>query len=339
MTLEFIKQILADNNPEQIETLAQKAACLTRQNFGRTISLYAPLYLSNFCASHCIYCGFSIHNKIHRMKLTPSQMQQEMERIASTGIENILLLTGESCHATPLSYLKEAVTTAKQFFSFIALEVYPMETDQYRELFRAGVDGVTVYQETYNRQRYQDVHRSGIKSDFEYRRATPARIAQSGIRQISLGILLGLSDAAEDVFELFRHLKEMEKNYPGIEYSLSFPRLRKIKGQDFVHCNVNDITFIKIICLARILFPRVGISLTTRENQSIRNHAIEMGITKISAGSNTAVGGYSIASAEDQDPQFDIEDKRSVKETINYLKSKNFDPVLTDWRRITVEEI
>jgi 2-iminoacetate synthase len=334
ISLDNIKNILADQNPQETESLAQKAAALTRQHFGRTITLYAPLYLSNYCSSHCTYCGFHSHHRIQRMKLTPQQIHREMHHVARTGIENILLLTGESYQATPLSYLKEAVVIAKQYFTSISLEVHPMTMAEYRDLYQTGVDGITVYQETYDRVRYSEVHISGKKSDYDFRYATPQRAAEAGIRYISLGILLGLSNPAEDLYALYQHLYHLERHYPGVEYSLSFPRLRTIKGREFAVCDVDDLTYIKILCLSRLLFPRVGINLSTREHPQLRDHALEIGVTRISAGSNTAVGGYSIKSPEDQDPQFDIEDHRSVTEIISMLKSRNFDPVFTDWRPI-----
>ncbi len=329
-----IQQILNTNDPQLLEDLAQKSAQITRQYFGRTISLYAPIYLSNFCSSHCTYCGFHSHNRIKRIKLTVQEMHSEMKHVADTGIENILLLTGESYKATPLSYLLEAVAIAKQHFTGISLEVHPMETDEYAQLFSHGVDGITVYQETYDRQRYKEVHISGKKSDFDFRYGTPERAARGGIRHISMGILLGLADIAEDLFALYEHLRFMEKNYPGVEYSVSFPRLRKIKGREFALCDVDDKMLIKIICLTRIAFPRVGINLSTRESSYLRDHSLELGITRMSAGSNTSVGGYTIQDEENQDPQFDIEDSRSVADIVTLLKNKNFDPVFTDWRPI-----
>ena len=214
-----------------------------------------------------------------------------------------------------------------------------MNVEEYKELFLTGVDGVTIYQETYDRNRYKEVHISGKKSDYDYRFNAPQRIAKSGMRQISLGILLGLGSIAEDLFCLYEHLRWMEKNFPGVEYSLSFPRLRKIKGVEFTGSTVDDITFIRIICLSRILFPRVGINLSTREKPELRDHALGLGITRLSAGSNTSVGGYTIINPEEQNPQFDIEDTRSVENIIHLLKEKNFDPVLTDWRRIENEYI
>ncbi len=333
ITISQIKNILDNNDPKATEELARKSKKLTEQYFGRTISLYTPLYLSNYCSSYCTYCGFNSHNQIHRMKLTEEQMPKEMEHIANTGIENILLLTGESYKATPLSYLKQAVTIAKQYFPSISLEVHPMETTEYKELYLSGVDGITIYQETYNKEHYSKVHISGKKSDYNYRYNTPGRIAEAGIRHISLGILLGLGELAPDLFSLYSQLKEMESKYPGVEYSLSFPRLRKIKGHDFATCDVTDATFIKIICLTRTLFPRIGINLSTRENSRLRDNAISLGITRMSAGSNTSVGGYETEVLDKQDPQFDIEDSRSVKEVVAMLKEKNYDPVLTDWRR------
>jgi 2-iminoacetate synthase len=334
MTLGQLQRILLDQRPELLEELAVEAKRLTEQNFGRTISLYAPIYLSNYCSSHCTYCGFHSQNKIDRIKLTADETRREMETIASTGIRNILMLTGESYKFTPVSYLKEAAVIAKDFFQGISLEVHPMLTAEYKELFEAGVDGITVYQETYDRERYAEVHLSGYKKNYDYRRDTPARAAAAGMRQISMGILLGLSQVAQDLFQLYSHLREMEKAYPGVEYSVSFPRLRKIKGRQFALCDVDDKTFTKIIALTRVLFPRVGINLSTREDARLRDHLLGIGITKISAGSNTAVGGYSLKLPEDQDPQFDTEDKRSVADVITRVKELGFDPVFTDWRPI-----
>ncbi|HLD69851.1 MAG TPA: 2-iminoacetate synthase ThiH [Candidatus Omnitrophota bacterium] len=339
ITLSEIKNILTNEISKETERLAQEARRLSEQYFGRTISLYAPLYLSNYCSSHCTYCGFHSHNRIKRIKLTDKQMQTEMAFVAQSGIQNILLLTGESYKATPLSYLKTAVAAAQKYFPSISLEVHPMETDEYRELFLSGADGITIYQETYDRKRYAQVHLSGKKSDYDYRQETPERIARSGIRQISMGILLGLSDVAEDIYALYEHLRWLGKNFPGIEYSVSFPRLQTIKGMGFVPCDVRDVTFVKIICLTRILFPRIGINLSTRESQKLRDAVLGLGITKMSAASNTSVGGYALLNPEDQEPQFDIQDERSVEEIVQLLKNKNFDPVLTDWRRIQNEAI
>ena len=335
ITLNKLQQILNDIRRESVEELAQEAARVTRQQFGRVIGLYSPLYLSNFCSSHCTYCGFHSQNKIERIKLSPAQYHKEMQVIYGQGIRNILMLTGESYKHTPLEYLKEAAQIAGEYFQGIALEVHPMQTDEYRELFAVGVDGITVYQETYDRERYAQVHLSGYKKDYDFRRDTPRRAAEAGVRQIAMGILLGLTEnTAEDLLELYTHLREMEKSFPGVEYALSFPRLRTIKSQEFAHCDIDDITFTKILALTRILFPRVGINLSTREEPRLRDHLLEVAITRMSAGSNTSVGGYALLEEDKQDPQFDIKDERSVAEVIALLKARNFDPVFTDWRRI-----
>jgi len=334
MTLQQIKKILIDPDPRSLEELAGQAAQLTRQYFGRAMGLYSPLYLSNFCSSHCTYCGFHSQNKIERMKLAPEQYRKEMGFIHAQGIRNILMLTGESYKHTPVPYLKEAAAIASEYFQGVSLEVHPMETAEYKELFAAGVDGIAVYQETYDRARYAQVHLSGYKKDYDFRYDTPRRAAEAGIRQISLGILLGLSDAAQDVFALYQHLNELERSFPGVEYSLSFPRLRTVKTAALASCDVDDVQFVKIIALTRLLFPRVGINLSTREEPKLRDHLLEIGITRISAGSNTSVGGYTLLEEKAQDPQFDIKDERSVDEIVKLLKAKNFDPVFTDWRHI-----
>jgi len=337
ISLTEIKNILQNQNPDFLEDLARRSQEMTQQYFGRTMSLYAPLYLSNFCSSYCTYCGFHNHHRIKRFKLTPEQIAQEMSFIADQRIENILLLTGESYQATPLPYLREAVQIAKKYFSSISLEVHPMDEKDYHHLFFEGVDGLTIYQETYDRDRYREVHLSGKKADYDYRYGACERAAEAGFRYISLGILLGLGNLERDLLGLYEHLRYMEKHFPGVEYSVSFPRLRSIRGKNFAVCDVDDTTFIKIICLTRLLFPRVGINLSTREKPGLRNHAMELGVTRVSAGSKTSVGGYRIIPPEEQDPQFDVEDNRSVEEMIDALKQKNFDPVLTDWRRIDLK--
>ncbi|MDE2027489.1 MAG: 2-iminoacetate synthase ThiH [Candidatus Omnitrophica bacterium] len=334
MTLAHIKAVLEDLSPQSVEELARRAAQTTRQYFGRAVSLYSPLYLSNFCSSHCTYCGFHSQHKIQRIKLEPDQYRKEMQFIHAQGIRNILMLTGESYKHTPLSYLKEAAQAASEYFQGIALEVHPMQTDEYRELFAAGIDGIAVYQETYDRDRYAQVHLAGYKKDYDFRFGTPRRAAEAGMRHISLGILLGLSDTAEDVYALYRHLRELEKDFPGVEYSVSFPRLRTVKAEALATCDVDDVKFVKIICLTRLLFPRVGINLSTRETPKLRDHLLEIAITRMSAGSNTSVGGYTLLSEEKQDPQFDIKDERSVQEIVKLLKTLHFDPVFTDWRQI-----
>ncbi|MCU0284857.1 MAG: 2-iminoacetate synthase ThiH [Acidobacteria bacterium] len=338
LAYEELKTILNNNDPQFVETLAQKARAIAVQFIGRAVSIYAPIYLSNFCENRCIYCGFNQEYRMERKKLTPAEMHKEMEKVAASGIRNILLLTGESRKMTPVDYLKTAVNIAKMYFSSISLEVYPLEVDEYKELFRAGVDGVTIYQETYNKERYRQLHCAGKKQDYDYRYHTPERIAQSGMRTISMGVLLGLSEIPGDIFHLFNHLEQLEKKYPGVEYALSFPRLIPLKDSKGDYFEVPDVLFIKLLCLARILFPRVGINLSTREKPYLRDHALPLGVTKISAASRTIVGGYSLEhKSDDEVPQFEVMDNRSTAQIIAMLQQKGFDPVFTDWRRISNE--
>lgn len=334
--IQFIQQSLADASAQNLERLARQARDITRRHFGSAISLYAPLYLANFCDNQCVYCGFQHNEPIRRTALNPEQMRREMQAIRGMGIRNILLLTGESRKHTPLSYIGGAATMAREFFSGVHLEIYPLEVEEYRELYRLGADGVTIYQETYDRERYRLLHTGGRKRDYEYRRQTPERIARAGLRFISLGVLLGLSDPAQDAISLFQHLEWLERHYPGVEYGLSFPRLAPLATPhpDVQYYPVPDVVLVTLICLARILFPRVGITLSTRENAGMRDHAIHFGVTRLSAASRTVVGGYAAETEHEKDPQFQVRDDRSVKEIADMLRNQGFDPVFTDWRPI-----
>ncbi|MFH0753300.1 MAG: 2-iminoacetate synthase ThiH [Candidatus Omnitrophota bacterium] len=332
--MDDINALLADHDQQHLESLARQAHDLTRQYFGRAISLYTPLYLSNYCASHCTYCGFHSQHKIKRIKLSPDEIKAEMQAIAATGVQNILLLTGESPQATPIKYLVQAIECAKPFFQGISLEIFPMTTEEYRTLYNAGAEGITIYQETYDRTRYAQVHLSGQKKDYTFRYEAPQRIAKAGMRQISLGALLGLGPLAEDLRALYIHLRDLEKDFPGVEYSISFPRLRTINSKAFAAASIDDATFVKILCLTRTVFPRIGINMSTRETATLRNHLLNLCVTRISAGSKTSVGGYRAPQAA-SDPQFDVADDRSTLQMIQYLKEHNFDPVFTDWRRIS----
>ena len=323
---------MGSSDPELLERFAVKAAGITAVQFGRAVSLYAPVYLSNYCENNCVYCGFRSSGMIDRKKLTPDQMESEMKIVSGSGIRNILLLTGESRKMSPVSFLTDAVRIARKYFSSISLEVYPLETEEYAALYAEGVDGVTLYQETYDRDRYQELHLSGKKRDYDYRYATPERIAKAGIRMISMGILAGLSRLEDDLFGLFRHLDFMERTYPGVEYSVSFPRLIPVEKDRTEYFNVDDTALAKCIILTRLAFPRVGINLSTREGTLFRDRALHFGVTRISAASNTSVGGY--AGGTSKDPQFDIRDRRTLREIDSALRKGGFDPVYTDWRRI-----
>lgn len=302
---------------KELELLVNEAEKITRQYFGKTIGLYAPLYISNYCENECLYCGFNAAHKINRKKLSATEIELECQTLQKTGIQNILILTGESRKNSPVEYIKEAVLIAKKYFPYIALEVYPLETAEYQELALAGVDGVTLYQETYDREIYQKIHLSGKKIDYDYRRQTPERIAQAGIRNINLGVLLGLADWQQDTAALFEHLEYLLKKYPGVEYGLSFPRMQGWPGCNFKYQAVSDPDLVKIIAQARVRFPRIDINLSTRESAQFRDNILNLGITRMSAGSLTTVGGY--AKPDDSGEQFEVNDDRSLQYFLDSL--------------------
>lgn len=330
-----IPDIFKSGSKELLGELASQASETTKQYFGRTIGLYAPIYISNYCDNYCVYCGFNSKNNITRKKLSFEEIEKECLTLKKIGIQNILILTGESRNQSPVSFIKGSVLIAKKYFPNISLEIYPLETEEYKELFLAGVDGIALYQETYNRHRYEELHLEGKKKDYDYRLNAVERIAKSGIRRISMGVLLGLSDWKEDVYALFSHLDDLWRKFPGIEYSLSFPRLLKITNDANLYAKVDDFDMLKIVSAARILFPRVGINLSTRESAYFRDKILSFGITSISAGSSTVVGGYN--SIKKNDGQFETNDKRPLKDIKAMLIENGFDPVITDWRRIPNE--
>ena len=327
-----LDEIFVSTDVILLEQLLEQAHTITRQYFGNTISLYAPIYISNFCENNCRYCGFQSPLKLKRKKLTKEEIAHECKIISQRGLQSLLILTGESRHHSPPEYIEGAIKIAKKYFPYIALEVYALSEEEYKRMYLAGADGITLYQETYDPNRYDELHVSGPKKDFTYRFDAPERMAKAGIRQISMGILLGLSAWRDDVKALFLHLQYMERKYHGVEYSLSFPRLKKIEGDENSYIYVSDTELLKIIAVSRILFPRVGINLSTRETAIFRDVAILAGVTKISAGSNTSVGGY--GSETDANGQFAVSDTRSPALIKAMLKDKGVDPIITDWRAI-----
>lgn len=325
-----ISEILSNNSAEFIENLARQAQHLTQKHFGKCISLYAPLYLSNYCENFCTYCGFNQNMDIKRTRLLADEIILEMQYISSKGIKNILLLTGESQTHSPLSYIIDAVRMAKRYFSGIGVEIYPLDIEEYQQIIDAGVNSVTIYQETYDQKMYSYYHPKGKKRDYDYRYNTPKRAALAGIRMLSLGVLFGLYDHSSELFNLYSHLDDMLKNFPGIEYSLSVPRIIPLQESGDDYYILSDLNFAKIICLTRILFPYIGINISTRENARIRDQVVKLGVTRMSAESKTTVGGY--FKKTEKNGQFHIKDNRPVEEIVTMLKSQGFDPVFTDWR-------
>ncbi|OPY74508.1 MAG: 2-iminoacetate synthase [Syntrophorhabdus sp. PtaU1.Bin058] len=331
---EDLDRIFRSEDRDLLERLARAAQEMTGQYHGNAIALYAPLYISNYCSNRCVYCGFRADAGLKRKRLTLEEVGKECRALSETGIRSCLLLTGESRRQSPPSYIKEAVRIACRYFTDVSLEIYPLDVDEYRELYRAGADGVTIYQETYDRRLYDELHLAGPKKDYDYRFQAPERIAQAGFRHIGMGALLGLADWREDVPRLFSHLRYMEKTYPGVEYSLSFPRIRPVEGDPRQYHEVSDRDMVRIISVARLLFPRSGINLSTRETGAFRDRVIGFGITKMSAGSSTRVGGYAEREEDYDDGQFQVHDTRSLPEIKSMLTSKGYDPVITDWRNI-----
>ncbi len=334
LTINDVRRIFSCDDRELLEEMAHAARELTRRQFGRTISLYAPLYISNYCQNECVYCGFHASSEIiPRSKLSLEDVDRECAALAATGIRSCLILTGESRFHSPPQYIRDACIIASRYFPYVAIEVYPLDEHEYRELYLAGVDGVTVYQETYNRARYDELHLAGPKKVYDYRIEAPDRIARSGMRHISMGVLLGLTDWRQDIIALFEHVRHLERKYPGVEFGLAFPRLRRVADDEHHYLEVSDKEMLKIMCTARLFFPRAGISISTREMPAFRDRIIEFGVTKMSAGSSTRVGGY-VERSDYDDGQFQVFDPRSFDEVKAMLVAKGFDPVVTDWRNI-----
>ncbi len=320
---------VADN---YLEIMAQKAQVLTHNHFGKKIALYVPIYLSNYCSSDCIYCGFSKRNKITRRQLTFEEIESEARALAKTKVKHVLILTGEAKTIADLNYLKTSVKILKQYFASVAVEVYPMETTEYEQLKAVGVDALTIYQETYDYDIYQKVHLSGEKQDYYYRLNTPERGCMAKIRQVNIGALYGLAKLEKEAFYSGIHANYLVQNYLDTEISISLPRIRNAEGDFLAFKELDDKTFVKFILAFRLFMPTVGINISTRELAEFRDNLIGLGVTKMSAGSKTNVGGY--GSVEESAEQFEISDRRSVCEVANAIQIRGYDPVYKDWEEI-----
>jgi 2-iminoacetate synthase len=313
-----------------LEDMAALSKEITEERFGKTIQLYMPMYLSNECRSSCLYCGFSYENKIPRKTLNENEIRKECEVLSSKGIEHILILTGEDYSKTPLSYLVQSVKLLKEYFSSVSIEIYPMDTPDYLRLIQVGVDGLALYQETYDREIYKKYHIRGVKKNMDYRLNGPDRGGSAGFRKIGIGALLGLSDPLGEMFFLGLHANHLLKEYWKTSLQVSLPRMRPAKGDFSNVVNITDKEFVRFIFALRIYFKDTGIVLSTRETEKLRNNLIGLGITTMSAESKTEPGGYSGSGALEQ---FETEDKRSLTEIIRYIKEKDYDPVLKDFDR------
>jgi 2-iminoacetate synthase len=327
--LDFLA-LLSGRADAHLEAMAQRARKLTIQYFGRTIQLYSPLYLSNFCNSECLYCGFSRQQRIARRKLSLAEIEIEAGHIADTGIRHVLILTGEAPKVTPMEYLIEAVELLKSHFASISIEIFPMDTPDYARLKEAGVDGLTLYQEVYNRETYAQLHLAGQKADYGYRLDAPERGATAGFRSVNVGALLGLADPRKEAFLTGLHAAYLMDKFPDTEISLSMPRINPAEGGFQPEFLVPDPLFVRILCAFRLFLPRAGIPISTREPATFRDHLTHIGATRFSAGSRTDVGGYS-EPEENHSPQFEISDHRSVPQVAAAIRAGGFQPVYKDW--------
>jgi len=325
--------LLSPRAAGHLESMAHKAHQLTVQYFGRTIQMFIPLYISNHCNNGCAYCGFNHKNPILRRKLTLEEIETEAKAIAAIGMQHVLFLTGEAHHVTPMDYLLEAARLLKRHFASVSIEVYPLAVEEYRQLNQAGVDGMTVFQETYNQEVYKRVHLAGKKMDYHWRLNAPERAAQGGMRVVNLGALLGLAEPRSEIFFTAMHARYLETNYLDTEVALSLPRFNEAEGDFQPDYLVNDKTFVQFMTALRIFLPRAGITVSTRESAAFRDRILPLGATRYSAGSSTGVGGYTEIKVE-QTPQFEITDDRSVEEVARAIVAHGYQPVFKDWDMI-----
>lgn len=309
--------------------MAAESGRLTQQRFGRVIQLYAPLYLSSYCANRCLYCGFSIDNEIPRRVLSLVEAEKEALILAGRGFSHILLVSGEAPARLGVDYLAELAVRLRPSFASVAIEVQPLQTAEYASLFAAGITGVAVYQETYDRRTYSAVHLGGIKADFDRRLEIPARAARAGMREVGIGALLGLTDWRAEGLALGLHLAWLRKLSWRTAYTISFPRLRPAPGSFAPRVRVTEKNLSQLLFALRLFDPDVGLVLSTREEARFRNGMIGLAPTRYSAGSCTIPGGYGDAAAAGE--QFSIGDERSIEEVASSIRSKGYDPVRKDW--------
>lgn len=312
-----------------LESMARKAHEITLRHFGKTIQLYIPLYLSNYCSNHCVYCGFNHANRIERVKLSMAEIEENARLIASSGMKHILILTGEDRKATPLSYLIDAVRVLRQQFPSVSVEVYPMQEEEYAELKMEGVDGLTVYQEVYDQEVYRTVHPAGKKRDYNYRLATPERGARAGLRWVNIGPLFGLTEPTREAFFAGLHARFLQDKFLETEISISLPRLNPAEGDYQSGYELKDKQFVQVLVAYRLFLHRAGLVVSTRESAEFRDRLIPLGITRMSAGSLTEVGGYH--SAGKSTGQFEVSDKRAVADVACSIQKAGYEPVYKDW--------
>ncbi|WP_261816291.1 2-iminoacetate synthase ThiH [Vibrio gallicus] len=330
--LEDFKALISPAAEPFLEQMAQQSHHRTRQRFGSNIGMYVPLYLSNLCSNECTYCGFSMQNRIKRKILNSDEIDLEIDALKKMEFDSVLLVTGEHQNKVGMDYFRNVIPQIKSHFNYLALEVQPLEQQEYAELKTLGMDAVMVYQETYNPSTYAEHHLRGSKQDFYYRLDTPDRLARAGVDKIGIGALIGLDNWRVDSFFVAAHLDYLEKNYWRTRYSISLPRLRPCEGGVQPKSVLNDKQMVQLICAYRIFSQHVDLSLSTRESESFRDNIMSLGITTVSAASKTQPGGYAVD--QQQLEQFEISDERSASDVANAIRSKGLEPVWRDWSAI-----
>ncbi len=337
-SIEDFKALLSPAAEPFLEQMAQRARMETSRHFGNTVYLFTPLYIANYCENYCVYCGFNCYNHINRMKLAPEQIEREMQVIADSGMEEILILTGESRAQSDIAYIGEACHLARKFFRMVGLEIYPVNTDEYRYLHECGADYVTVFQETYDTEKYERLHLMGHKRVWPYRFDAQERALRGGMRGVAFSALLGLSDFRKDALASALHAYYLQRKYPQAEMSLSCPRLRPIINNDKISpMDVGEKQLCQIICAYRIFMPFVGITVSSRESAQFRNGIVKIAATKVSAGVSTGIGDHeSKYTGKDTggaqgDEQFEIDDNRSLESMYADISEEGLQPVLNDY--------
>ncbi len=333
MDSEDFKALLSPAALLFLEQIAEKARNVTRRYFGNSIYLFTPLYISNYCENLCIYCGFNRENRIKRAKLDAEVIEKELVEIAESGLQDLLILTGESGKMSDVDYIGQAVRMARNYFKTVGVEVYPMNSDEYARLRAYGADYVTVFQETYNTTKYEELHLAGNKRVFPYRFNAQERALRGGMRGVAFGALLGLDDFRKDAFATGLHASLLQKKYPHAEISLSCPRLRPIINHAEINPkDVHERQLVQIICAYRLFLPYAGITVSSRESANFRNHIIRIAATKISSGVSTGIGEHSADASDPQgDEQFEIADTRTTEEVFRAIVAAGLQPVMSDY--------
>ena len=337
-SVEDFKALLSPAAEPFLEQMAQRAGKETAKHFGNTVYLFTPLYIANYCENYCVYCGFNCYNHIKRMRLTMEQIEHEMKVIADSGMEEILLLTGESRAQSDVHYIGEACKLARKYFRMVGIEIYPVNTEEYKYLHECGVDYVTVFQETYDIEKYEQLHLAGHKRVWPYRFDAQERALRGGMRGVAFSALLGLSDFRKDALASAMHVYYLQRKYPHAEFSLSCPRLRPIVNNDKINpLDVHEKQLCQILCAYRIFLPFVGITVSSRESAEFRNGIVKIAATKVSAGVSTGIGDHESkysgkeSDGEQGDEQFEIDDNRSLKKMYADIEKEGLQPVLNEY--------